>query len=293
MRALALAAALACGCSRAAPSTATGATGDVVFVVHHELWRVALDGTERLRLGSVGDDGRRTGYPRRLADGSIALLADDTGAIWPYVVTAADGSLRRVGTSNVTVHDALGAAAVAGAPSLVYTVTPFAGGRATLMRAGVDGSAAPVAVALTGALGEPAPWDDGAVLLVRSTGAATTVEIVDVAGGGAREVVATVEAPYSAHAPARLPDGRVVFVRVDPRDVTDTAVGELFVLDRGGQARTTGITGVRALVVVGGYIVYEVGGADGVTDLVRTNLVDAPVNLTRTPTVSEHLGWSD
>ena len=106
-------------------------------------------------------------------------------------------------------------------------------------------------------------------------------------------MLATIDAPYGAHAPARLPDGRVVFVRTDPRDSTDTAIGELFVLDCGGAARTTGITGVRALVVAGDSVVYEIGGADGITDLVRTNLVDRPVNLTRTATISEHLGWSD
>jgi hypothetical protein len=39
-------------------------------------------------------------------------------------------------------------------------------------------------------------------------------------------------------------------------------------------------------------VVYEVGGADGVSDLVRTDLVGPPVNITNTPYVSEHLGWS-
>ena len=131
------------------------------------------------------------------------------------------------------------------------------------------------------------------MLAVRSAHGQVTVEILDVAGARTREVLTTVDAPYGAHAPARLPDGRVVFVRTDPRDVTETAIGELFVLDRGGAARTTGITGVLALVVVGDDVVYETGGADGITDLVRTNLVDPPVNLTRTPTISEHLGWSD
>src|SRR5205823_15132879 len=136
-------------------------------------------------------------------------------------------------------------------------------------------------------------WAAGSWLVVRNARGQVTIELVHVAGDGAREVLAAVDSPYGAHAPARLPDGRVVFVRTDPRDSTDTAIGELFVLDRGGVARTTGITGVLALVVAGGAVVYEVGGADGVTDLVRTNLVDPPVNLTRTPTVSEHLGWSD
>jgi hypothetical protein len=82
-------------------------------------------------------------------------------------------------------------------------------------------------------------------------------------------------------------------VRTDPRDVTETAIGELFVLERNGTARTTGITGVVALTVVGDEVVYEVGGASGISDLSRSNLVDAPVNLTRTTHVAEHLGWSD
>ena len=69
-------------------------------------------------------------------------------------------------------------------------------------------------------------------------------------------------------------------------------MGGLWVRERGGEARTTGIGGVWGVVVVGGYVVYEVGGADGVTDLVRTDLLGAPVNLTKTATVSEHLGWS-
>lgn len=292
--ALWLAAALAGGCAAPSPPplTPAGAPETVFYLVHHELWRIALDGSGRTRIASVGDDAYRTAFPRRLADGRAALLADDTGAIYPYVA-GDDGSFRRVGATNVTVHDALGTVAVGGAPAMVYTVTPFAGGRSTLMRAGVDGNAAFVSATLDGVVTEPAAWDDGAVLVVRAAGGATTIEIVDVAGGGTRELLATIDAPYSAHAPARLPDGRVVFVRVDPRDVTDTAIGELFVLERGGQARTTGITGVRALVVVGDQVVYEIGGADGVTDLVRTNLVDAPVNVTRTPYTSEHLGWSD
>ena len=173
-------------------------------------------------------------------------------------------------------------------------MTPFGGGSARLVRADPAASDARfVANEPDGLVSEPAPWGDGAVLVVRAARGQVTLEILDVTGAGTRELLATVDAPYSAHAPARLPDGRVVFVRTDPRDSTDTAIGELFVLERSGSVRSSGITGVRALVVVGGEIVYEVGGADGVTDLVRTNLVDPPLNLTRSPTVAEHLGWSD
>ncbi len=294
MRALALASlAVLAGCGRAAATPPDGgaAAGEIVYLVHNELWRIGLDGSGAARLATVGDDGYRTGFPRRLADGRLALLADDTGAIYPYVLDGA--ASHTVGPTNVTLHDGLCGATVGGTAALVYTVTPFGGGSATLMRADPAGATRTVATEPDGLVSEPAPWDDGAVLAVRAARGQVTVEILDVTGSGGREVLATLDAPYLAHAPARLPDGRVVFVRTDPRDSTDTAVGELFVLDRSGVARTTGITGVRALVVVGGAIVYEVGGADGVTDLVRTDLVDPPVNLTRTPTVSEHLGWSD
>jgi len=290
---LALALVTLAGCGPMPPPTGDGGiNGEVVYLVHDELWRIGLDGSGAARIAAVGDDPYRTGFPRRLADGRVALLADDTGVIRPYVYEA--GRSRALGGSNVTLWDSLAAATVDGAAALVYTVTPFVGGRAQLMRADpAAGDPRAVADEPNGLVTEPAPWDDGSVLVVRTARGQVTLEIVDVAGGASRELLATIDPPYLAHAPARLPDGRVVFVRSDPRDSTDTAVGELFVLDRGGVARTTGITGVRALVVVDGAIVYEVGGADGVTDLVRTNLVDPPVNLTRTPTVAEHLGWSD
>ncbi|MGZ3425448.1 MAG: hypothetical protein ACXVCV_02310 [Polyangia bacterium] len=292
MRAIFALAILLGGCARPGPMTDGGSGGEVVYLVHNQVWRIGLDGSGAARLGTVGDDPHRTAFPRRLADGRIGLLADDTGAIYPYV-TDGHASLA-IGATNVTLHDALCAVTVGGAGAIVYTVTPFSGGRAQLVRADfAAGDTRLVAAEPDGEVTEPAPWEDGSVLAVRSARGQVTLEILDVSGKGTRERIATIDAPYSAHAPARLPDGRVLYVRTDPRDSTDTAVGELFVLDRGGVARTTGITGVRALVVVGGAVVYEVGGADGVTDLVRTNLVDPPVNLTRTPTVAEHLGWSD
>jgi hypothetical protein len=291
MLALALVTLAGCG-SRASTSAVDGGAGELVYLVHNELWSIRLDGSGPARIAAVGDDPYRTGFPRRLGDGRFALFADDTGVIRPYVYEA--GRSRALGGSNVTLWDSLAAATVGGAAALVYTVTPFVGGQAQLVRADpAAGDPRTVADEPEGLVSEPAPWDDGAVLVVRSARGQVTLEIVDVAGGAARELLATIDPPYLAHAPARLPDGRVVFVRSDPRDSTDTAIGELFVLDRGGVARTTGITGVRALVVVDGAVVYEVGGADGVTDLVRTNLVDPPLNLTRTPTVAEHLGWSD
>jgi len=279
------------GCGPRMPGPDGNMAAEVVYLVHNELWHVGLDGSGAARIGAVGDDAFRTGFPRRLSDGRLALLADDTGAIHPYLY---EGRAARPIGGAVTLWDALTSATVGGAAALVYTMTPFSGGHAQLMRADpVAGDTRVVAAEPDGFVAEPAPWDDGSVLVVRHARGQVTLEILSVSGNGAREVLATIDAPYGAHAPARLPDGRVVFVRTDPRDSTDTAIGELFVLDRGGAARTTGITGVRALVVAGDSVVYEIGGADGITDLVRTNLMDRPVNLTKTPTVSEHLGWSD
>jgi hypothetical protein len=285
-----------CAASAGPPPPSSSGAPDVFYLVHNQLWAIGLDGTHARAVASAGDDRYRAGFPRALPDGRAAVLADDTGAIYPYVV-GDGGGLRRMGATNVTVWDALCGVRVGEAPALVYTVTPYVGGRAAVVRvdpaAAEGGAGRVVAFEREGLVSEPAPWDDGAVLVVRRARGKVTVEILDVGGGGSREVLATIDAPYEAHAPARLPDGRVVFVRTDPRDSTDAAVGELFVLERGGAMRTTGITGVRAAVVVGEEVVYEEGGADGVTDLIRTNLVDAPVNVTRTPYVAEHLGWSD
>ena len=266
--------------------------------MHNELWSIALDGTGAHRVATVGDDARRSGFARRLGDGRAALLADDTGAIYPYVGPyagpygggpAADG-FRPLVASNVTLHDGLCAVTVGGAPAVVYTVTPFSATHTTLVRDNLAGGGAiTVAVEADGTIANPAPWDDGAVLAVRKVRGAVTIEILDVTGARGREVVATVDPPYGAHAPARLPDGRIVFGAANPRDVTETAIGELFIVDRNGSARTTGLTGVVALTVAGDAIVYEVGGATGISDLSRTNLAGAPVNLTRTPAVAEHL----
>ena len=242
-----VAAGVVAGCGPTPPHPDGGGPAhELVYLVHNQIWRIGVDGTGPARLATVGDDRHRTAFPRRLADGKLALLADDTGSIYPYLVEA-DGSSYTVGATNVTIHDAVCDATVGGAAALVYTVTPFGGGHGALMRANpaAAGDVQAVASEADGEIIEPAPWDDGAVLAVRSAHGQVTVEILDVAGSRTREVLATIDAPYSAHAPARLPDGRVVFVRTDPRDSTETALGELFVLDRGGAARTTGITGVH------------------------------------------------
>ena len=106
-------------------------------------------------------------------------------------------------------------------------------------------------------------------------------------------MLATVEWPWLATSPARLPDGRVVFIKVDPLSITEEMVGQLMVVGLDGALRPTELTGVSALVVVGDKVVYEAGGANHVSDLIVTDLAGASVNLTNTPFVSEHLGWSD
>jgi hypothetical protein len=67
----------------------------------------------------------------------------------------------------------------------------------------------------------------------------------------------------------------------------------MMVIEPDGTLRSTGLSGVLALEVVGDQIVYESGGADGVSDLVLTDLEHPPVNLTNSRYVSEHLAWSD
>src|SRR5207253_8256656 len=93
------------GCMRPGPSSDGGVGAELLYLVHNQVWRIGLDGSGAARLGTVGDDAHRTGFPRRLADGRLALLADDTGAIYPYV---SDGRASlALGATNVTLHDAL------------------------------------------------------------------------------------------------------------------------------------------------------------------------------------------
>ena len=47
------------------------------------------------------------------------------------------------------------------------------------------------------------------------------------------------------------------------------------------------------LEAVGNGVVYEAAGGGEFTDLVYTDLMHAPVNVTNTPYLSEHIGWSD
>src|SRR6185295_18476595 len=81
---------VASGCGptdRAPPAFGTSSLPEVVFLVHNELQAIRIDGTNRRSLGLVGDDKYRTGWPRPLPDGRIAVLGDETGGIFPYVST--------------------------------------------------------------------------------------------------------------------------------------------------------------------------------------------------------------
>src|SRR2546423_11123914 len=107
MRLALLVAALAMGCGESTATRAIDrAPGDVAYLVHNQLWSIGLDGTRAHLVATVGDDARRTGFPRRLSDGRAALLADDTGAIFPFVQSDS-GGFRTLRDTHVTLHDAL------------------------------------------------------------------------------------------------------------------------------------------------------------------------------------------
>src|SRR3954464_13459017 len=102
---LALVVLVVAGCGHPATSPNGGAAAaEIVYLVHNQIWRMDLDGGGSARLGTAGGDPYPPGFPRRLDDGRVALLADDTGAIYPYVT---DGrSATTIGKTNVTLHDA-------------------------------------------------------------------------------------------------------------------------------------------------------------------------------------------
>jgi hypothetical protein len=272
----------------------------MLFLVKNEVWTIRLDGTRRQSLGAVGDDRHRTGFPRFLPDGRIALLADDTGAIFPFVGphSGGDGNFMRLTAMNVTLHDSLCGVTVDGAPRLVLTTTPFVATRGTLARVDVD-NPRPETVdwETAGVIVNPAPYGDGRVLAVRVLADSSHIEIIDVAGPAFQhaqsEVLATIYPPYLAQQPVKLPDGRVGFIRYNPDGVSDSDLGELFLIGLDGSVTTTGITGVVAMEALDKGLLYEEGGAKGVSDLVYTDFEHTPINVTNTPYISEHLGWSD
>jgi hypothetical protein len=303
------------GCSgeAAPPALASNTTPEVLFLVRNEVLAVHLDGQGRRSLGKVGDDRHRTGYPRFLPDGRVAVLADETGGIFPWYASNAGGDWSRITLMNVTLNDALTTTSVGGEPWIIFTTSPYSPGlplQTRVYRVDVDDPQLQAVgfqgtLAAPGSISEPAPYDDGRILAVRSVRDDTdsigtsTIEILKIDTPNIHdparttEKLVTLDPGYLARSPALLPDGRIAFVRVDPTSVSDAAMGELFVIGLDNQVRSTGVTGVLGLIAVGDKLVYEEAGMYGVSDLVVTDLEHPSVNLTHTPDVSEHLTWSD
>ncbi|HZS42223.1 MAG TPA: hypothetical protein VFF06_35580 [Polyangia bacterium] len=301
---LALGSILAAGCGQydlAPPDPAQTNAPEVLYLVHQEVMAVRLDGTYTRSLGRVGDDKHRTGSPRWLPDGRVAVLADDTGGIFPYVGPHQGFEWTQLTPDNVTINDSLCGVSVDGQPRVIYTTTPFLPTRTTLQRANPDDQRVDqVGQVRNGVFANPAPYDDGRVLAVRMVAGVTTIEILDVSGpanrtGASETVGLPVVSPLFAMSPARLPDGRVVFIRVDSRDIYDQPIGEIWEIPLSGDPRPTGLTDVAALVVVDDKVIYElVSDATGHTELMISDLSGKmSSNLTNTPFVDEHLGWSN
>jgi hypothetical protein len=295
---------LTAGCGQydlAPPDPAQTSAPEVLYLVHQEVMAIRLDGTYTRSLGRVGDDKHRTGSPRWLPDGRAAVLADDTGGIFPFVGPHQGFQWTPITATNVTFNDSLCGASIDGQTRLIYTTTPFLPTHTTLQRANPDDQRVDqVGVVRNGVFANPAPYDDGRILAVRMVAGVTTVEILDVSGpanrtGASETVGPQVVSPFFAMSPARLPDGRVVFIRVDSRDIYDDPIGEIWEIPLSGAPRPTGLTNVAALVVVDDKVVYElVSAMTGHTDLMVTDLSGKmSSNLTKTPFVDEHLGWSN
>ncbi len=270
---------------------------EAVFLVHNELFSIRVDGTDRHSLGLVGDNRYRTGWPRRLPDGRAIALGDEVGAIFPYFES--NGRMVRLTSSNVTLNDSLCGVNVGGASRMVLTTTPFVPTRTAVERVNVDAPAPELMhIERQALISHPAPYDDGRVVAVRSDAWGTALVIIDVDTPASDTKVpllhlAFIDPPYMAISPARLPDGRVVFIRLDSREDLDMQAGELWVVETSGVAHRTGVDGIVNLIVIGDKVIYESAGMNHVSDLVASNLRDPPVNFTNTPYISEHLGWSD
>jgi len=292
----------------APPSLSALSTPEVAFLVRNEVFSIRLDGTERRSLGKVGDNLHRTGFPRLLPDGRMAVLADDEGAIFPWVSEGA-GAWMRLPMMNVSFNDALCGVRIHGVPHVVFTASPTTALLPTWSRVHrVDPDEVrleTVIVETGGQIADPAPYGDDQIVAVRIQRASTmdvgtaTVEVLPVGvlegrrdGLDARRVLATIDGGDLAASPSRLDDGRVVFLKRRPGGIAPKDVGELMVIELDGTVRPTGVVGVTALVTVGNRVVYEIGGSTDVPDLITTDLVNPPVNVTNTPLVGEHLGWS-
>jgi hypothetical protein len=300
------------GCGQldaAPPSFSSALSPEVLFLVKNEVVTIRLDGTARRSLGRVGDDRRRTGFPRFLPDGRIAVLGDETGGIFPYVGTHEAHSFTRLTATNVTINDSLCGAKVAGESRIVFTTSPFTPYfpmSTRLYRMNPDDpQLEAVAFETGGAISYPAPYDDGRVLAVRAerpdgaTPGTSAIELIRIdrafdhnVDGDRVEILARLPPGFLASSPARLPDGRVVFIKMNPAGVSDADIGEMMVIGLDNQVRSTGLDGVIALYVVDDKVIFEAGGASGVTDILMTDLDSMPVNITNTQFISEHLGWS-
>lgn len=289
-------AACAGGTGDAPPPFAERSAPEALFLVHNELFSIRLDGTDRQSLGLVGDNKWRTGWPRKLPDGRAIALGDDGGAIYPYF--AAGDRMLRLSNDNVTLNDSLCGVSVGGEARMIITTTPFIPTRTAVERVNVDNPALEMMHLERAALiANPAPYADGSVVAVRYADTGTELVVIDVAtpmsANKQPQVLAHVDLPYYAASPARLADGRVVYIRLDSRQGQDLQPGEMWVVETDGTTHAVGIDGIINLLVMGNYVVYESAGMKSFSDIVATNLVDPPVNVTNTPYISEHIGWSD
>jgi hypothetical protein len=285
------------GTGDAPPPFTERSAPEALFLVHNELLSIRVDGTDRRSLGLVGDNKWRTGYPRQLPNGRAIALGDDGGAIYPYF--AQGDRMVRLSNYNVTLNDSVCGANVMGQPEMVMTATPFVPTRTAVERVNLDDPSTPELMHLERAalIANPAPYGDGRVVTVRYNEQNTELVVIDVEQPISTEkqptVLAHVDLPYYAGSPALLPDGRLAYIRLDTRLDADLQPGELWIVESDGTSHPAGIDNIISMVAVGDYLVYESAGSSQFSDLVAWNLKDAPVNVTNTPYVSEHLGWSD
>lgn len=290
-----------CGGPGEVPGSFAAMKPEALFLVRNELFSVRLDGTLRTSLGLVGDNGVRTGWPRRLPDGRAIVLGDNAGSVYPYY--QAGDRMLRLARSGVSMKDSLCGVSVQGEPRMVLTTTPYAPAdsvftHSVIERIDVDD---PLPVLLhaerAARISDPAPYGEGRVVAVISDAAGSAVVSLDVDTPDRHSEptqLAYVAAPYRAVMPNALPDGRVVYLVVDSRNSDEVyPTGDLWIGEPDGTQHAAGMGGIVALTVVNEKIIFEVQHGDTFSDLEATNLVDPAVNLTNTPYVSEHLGWSE
>jgi len=297
-RALASVMVLSAGCGDAtrAPD-ATDQSPQIVYLVQNQLFGIRADGTNRRSFGAVGDDRERAGYPRLLPDGRISVLGDRVGRVFPYT-TVGDRTFDRVGDDGVSLGDGACGVTLHGEARLVYFATDLYEGGAmtsTGFLVATDGGAPVPFGSLDGAgLFGPSPDGDGHLLVLHSPLAGDDeIWRVDLARGqdglDDPEIVARIPFPRVALSPSRLTDGRIAYVQFDLR--SPDHIGEIWLVEH-GTTRPTGILGVDDAIAVGDRVVYEASGGDHISDLLVTDLAHPAYNITNTPSLAEHLGWS-